>query len=87
MKKIISIILTAVMLLSVFTLTATAKTQREQVVTVGKTAPTVDANIDMSEGWSAPIYLNTMSMSNCWSTAPQTSEGVMYFAYTEQGLY
>ena len=87
MKKIISIILTAVMLLSVFTLTATAKTQREQVITVGKSAPTVDGTIDMSEGWSAPVYLNTMSMSNCWSTAPQTTEGVMYFAYTKNGLY
>ncbi|MBQ4561337.1 MAG: S-layer homology domain-containing protein [Clostridia bacterium] len=87
MKKIISIILTAVMLLSVFTLTATAKTQREQAITVGKSAPTVDGNIDMTEGWSAPIHLNTMSMSNCWSTAPQTTEGVMYFSYTEHGLY
>lgn len=87
MKKIISIILTAIMLLSVFTITSTAKTQREQVVTVGKSAPTIDGNIDMSEGWSAPIHLNTMSMSNCWAQAPQTTEGVMYFSYTEHGLY
>ena len=87
MKKIISIILTAVMLLSVFVITSAAKTQREQVITAGKATPTVDANIDLNEGWSAPLYLNTMSMTNCWSTAPQTTEGVMYFAYSEEGLY
>lgn len=87
MKKIISIILAALMLISVFVITSTAKTQREQEITVGKSAPTVDGNIDMAEGWSAPIHLNTMSMSNCWAQAPQTTEGVMYFSYTEEGLY
>ncbi len=87
MKKIISILLIITTVLSVFVITASAKTQREQVITVGKSEPTVDGNIDISEGWSAPIYLNTMSMSNCWSTAPQTTEGTMYFAYTEEGLY
>ncbi|MBR6513752.1 MAG: S-layer homology domain-containing protein [Clostridia bacterium] len=87
MKKILSIILIIASILSVFAVTASAKTQREQEITVGKATPTVDAEIDMAEGWSAPLYINTMSMSNCWSTAPQTTEGVMYFAYSEEGLY
>lgn len=87
MKKIISILLIIASILSVFVLTTTAKTQREQEITVGKATPSVDAEINMSEGWSAPLFINTMSMSNCWSTAPQTTEGVMYFAYSEEGLY
>ncbi len=87
MKKIISVLLIIASILSVLVITASAKTQREQVITAGKATPTVDASIDMSEGWSAPLYLNTKSMTNCWSTAPQTTEGVMYFAYSEEGLY
>ena len=87
MKKLISLLLIITTVLSVLVVTVSAKTQREQVITVGKASPAVDADTDLSEGWSAPIYLNTMSMTNCWSTAPQTTEGVMYFAYTEEGLY
>ena len=87
MKKIISVLLIIASILSVLVITTSAKTQREQVITAGKATPTVDASIDLSEGWSAPLYLNTMSMTNCWSTAPQTTEGVMYFAYSEEGLY
>lgn len=87
MKKIFSLLLIIATLLSVFAIASAAKTQREQEIVVGKSAPTVDGTIDLAEGWSAPIYLNTMSMSNCWAQAPQTTEGTMHFAYTEEGLY
>ncbi len=87
MKKIISLLLIIATLLSVAVITSAAKTQREQEIVVGKSVPTVDGNIDLSEGWSKPVYLNTMSMSNCWAQAPQTTEGTMHFAFSEEGLY
>lgn len=88
MKKIISLLLIILTFISVLTPTLSAELNyKDQEITVGKATPTVDGYIDLSEGWSNPAYLNTLSMSTCWNTAPQTVEGMSYYAYDENGIY
>ncbi|MBE6573422.1 MAG: hypothetical protein E7652_03410 [Ruminococcaceae bacterium] len=88
MKKFLVILMTAVLLLPVFVINTSARIiEPNDPIDVGLAEPTIDGNIELSEGWSEPAILNRNTMTTAWGTAPQVMDGRAYFAYSAEGLY
>lgn len=89
MKKIISFILTVVMLTSAFTCYVSAGKDYiipNPPVTVEISSPTVDGNITEDEGWSEPCYMNEDSLYYHYNNALQIWAEVR-FALDSSGFY
>ena len=91
MKKILSLILTAVLLTAALTVFSNANdyfTECVGVVNVGLSSPSVDGEISDSDGWSNPVHVDRTKYGTAWSSESDfRTEYDLYIAYDENGLY
>jgi len=89
MKKI-ALVLTVLMILSVFPLTLYAGPDyiiENDTISMPKATPTVDAVISTEDGWSEKAFFNIDTVANFWGIEPLTTTADLYFAYSDAGLY
>ena len=89
MKKIITLI-TAVLLISALAVTSNAASwmiKENPTIEVPQATPTIDGNINSSEGWSTVAYLNEETATGAYLQNPLTSTVEFYFAFDDNGLY
>ncbi len=90
MKKLSAILLVACMLVASFAMTVVAGPHgivENEPVTVLTADPVVDGVIDEADGWSEPAKLNYDTCGFYWQHNPMSTEGDVYFAFGDDGLY
>ena len=90
MKKFSVIIATVLVLAMTFAMTVSAGPNEiieNPAITVPNSAPVLDGVINGDEGWSTAALMNAETCGYYWKQNPLTSDGNLFFAWDNDGLY